>query len=97
MRKASVSILKAQLSQYLAAVKAGEEVVVTDRGTPIARLVPIGEAHDPEGRVAMLIREGQMKAPTSSVRYTLRPLEELPKDPQGLVMQAILEERREGR
>ena len=97
MKQASVSILKAQLSQYLAAVKAGEEVIVTDRGTPIARLIPMGEARDPEARVAMLVREGRMKAPTAQVRYSLPPLEELPKDPEGLALQAILEERREGR
>ena len=35
-----VSELKARLSAYLAAVRRGESVVVCDRTTPIARLVP---------------------------------------------------------
>jgi prevent-host-death family protein len=95
MRQAPVSILKAQLSQYLAAVKAGEEVVVTERGRPVARLVPVGEAHAPEGRVAMLVREGRIRPPTGPL--SLRPVEALPKDPHGRVLEALLEERAEGR
>jgi len=35
--------LKAHLSEYLRRVKAGETVVVTDRGTPVGRIVPVGE------------------------------------------------------
>src|SRR5438477_312306 len=42
MRSATVSKLKATLSEHLARVKAGEEVVVTERGKPIAKIVPIG-------------------------------------------------------
>jgi len=40
MRKTSVSHLKATLRACLAWVKAGEEVVVTERGIPIAKIVP---------------------------------------------------------
>jgi prevent-host-death family protein len=36
--------LKAHLSQYLARVRSGEEVIVTDRGTPVARLEPLAGA-----------------------------------------------------
>lgn len=32
--------LKSHLSQYLAKVRGGETIVVTDRGEPIARIVP---------------------------------------------------------
>jgi prevent-host-death family protein len=32
--------LKTHLSQYLARVREGETIVVTDRGEPIARIVP---------------------------------------------------------
>jgi len=41
MRQASVSQVKATLRACLAWVKAGEEVVVTERGTPIAKIVPV--------------------------------------------------------
>jgi prevent-host-death family protein len=40
MKQTNVSGLKARLSEYLAAVRNGETVVVHDRRTPIARLVP---------------------------------------------------------
>lgn len=40
MKKANVSELKAKLSAYLAEVRGGGTVVVYDRATPIARLVP---------------------------------------------------------
>lgn len=43
MKQTNVSGLKARLSEYLAAVRNGETVVVHDRRTPIARLVPVGE------------------------------------------------------
>jgi prevent-host-death family protein len=40
-RAAKVSELKAGLSKYLARVKRGEQVVITERGRPIAKLVPM--------------------------------------------------------
>jgi prevent-host-death family protein len=48
MKRALVSELKTHLSSYLADVRRGESVVVCDRSTPIARLVPY-EAEDDEG------------------------------------------------
>jgi prevent-host-death family protein len=46
MRRAKVSELKARLSAYLAEVRAGDEVLVCDRSTPIARLVPVTDGAD---------------------------------------------------
>ncbi len=43
MKETNVSGLKARLSEYLAAVRNGETVLVHDRRTPIARLVPATE------------------------------------------------------
>ena len=40
MKKAIVSELKTHLSSYLAEVRRGQSVVVCDRATPIARLIP---------------------------------------------------------
>ena len=39
--RVSVATLKARLSEYLRKAKAGEAVVVTDRGIPVARLGPL--------------------------------------------------------
>ena len=35
--------LKARLSEYLRRVKAGETVLITDRGQPVGRIVPTAE------------------------------------------------------
>ncbi len=96
-RTAAVSELKAGLSAYLARVKAGEEVVVTDRGTPIAKLVPIPASSEPEEeRIRRLVREGVLRPPTSKLPadFWTRPR---PADPEGLVLKALLEERESGR
>ena len=46
MKSANVSELKAKLSAYLSEVRKGDTVVVYDRKTPIARLVPFREDED---------------------------------------------------
>ena len=45
MRPSHVSIreLKSRLSHYLRLTRAGESVVITDRGVPIGRIVPMGQ------------------------------------------------------
>jgi prevent-host-death family protein len=94
--KASVSILKARLSQYLAAVKGGEEVIVTERGRPVARLTAIGADGLPEGRLAKLVREGRVRPPTHAAPPD-HPMDVRPPDPEGRSLQALLDERTEGR
>jgi prevent-host-death family protein len=46
MKQAMVSELKARLSDYLAAVRKGETIVVCDRKTPVARLIPYEKETD---------------------------------------------------
>lgn len=41
VKSTGVAKLRAKLREYLARVKAGEEVIVTERGRPIARIVPL--------------------------------------------------------
>jgi len=41
MTRVGIAELKARLSEYLMRVKAGEEILVSDRGRPVTRLVPI--------------------------------------------------------
>jgi prevent-host-death family protein len=40
MNQVRIADLKARLSEYLRAVRRGESIVVLDRETPVARLVP---------------------------------------------------------
>lgn len=46
MKKVMVSELKAKLSAFLAAVRAGESLIVCDRRTPVARIVPFEEGDE---------------------------------------------------
>ena len=97
MTSAAVAKLKASLSEYLARVKAGEEVIVTERGKPIAKVVPFGrdEARFPphvlELARAGLIRLGSGKLPKGFWKMPR------PADPTGAVLKALLEEREGGR
>lgn len=96
MRSASIAALKARLSEYLQAVRGGEEVLVTDRGTPVARLVPVRGAERLAAHMAALVRAGQVRPPTGPLPrnfWTLRR----PEDPEGRVRAALLEERAESR
>ena len=96
MKSAKVSELKASLSKYLARVKAGEEVIVTERGTPIAKLVPLPRDEDPEmERMRRLERQGLVTIGTGRLPDDFWDLPR-PKDPEGLVLKALLEERESG-
>lgn len=44
MAEVGVKALKDHLSEYLRRVHAGERIVITDRGTPLAVLVPVEES-----------------------------------------------------
>ena len=60
MRRVGVAELKDQLSKHLRAVEAGEEMLVTDRERPIARIIPV------EGPARVTIRPARV--PFASVR-----------------------------
>ena len=58
---ASVVQLKARLSECLRVVKAGGEVIVTERGVPIARVVPLDDAERKSTRRLRLARAGVVR------------------------------------
>jgi prevent-host-death family protein len=47
---------KTHFSQLLERVQRGEEITITRRGRPVARLVPAGVNHDPEAAMAIFRR-----------------------------------------
>lgn len=96
MKKAPITILKAHLSRYLDTVKSGEEVIVTKRGQPVARLSGIDPEGIPTGRTARLVREGRMRAPTDPRPAQVR-IKPLSADPEGRSLEVLLQERSEGR
>jgi prevent-host-death family protein len=93
--RVSIGRLKARLSAYLDRTRAGESVVVTDRGRPIARLTPVGGEVALEGRAAELERAGLARTPRRPFdRALLTALR--PGDSAGRSLEAVLEERAEG-
>ncbi|HTY79325.1 MAG TPA: type II toxin-antitoxin system prevent-host-death family antitoxin [Candidatus Bathyarchaeia archaeon] len=98
MKTATITQAKNQLSALIDRARHGETIVITDRGRPVARLVPaLTVADDPAGRLARLERRGGLRravAPPPRAQI-LRKLPRM-KQPAG-VLEALLEERREGR
>jgi len=92
--------MKSQLSSYLDRVKGGEEVVIADRDRPVAKLVPYRtsglETSGWGARLAELARRGEVRLAAGGDE----PLELTPaRAPKGgsKVVQALLDERRQGR
>jgi prevent-host-death family protein len=52
--------LKLHLSAYLAKVRAGATVTVTDRGRPVARLAPLENLPSPPAAVKDLVESGAL-------------------------------------
>lgn len=97
MIQVGVAELKAKLSEYLARVQRGEEIAVTDRGRPIARLVPPIQRSDSEenARLLDLQRRGVIRLGSGVIPDTFWKMDR-PEDPEGRVRAAIEEERAEG-
>lgn len=95
MQKTNISTLKNRLSAYLKKVQAGETVLVLDRNRPIARIERVTGALAEDERIARLEDAGLIsrpKRPLSRKLWAKRP----PRAKKGL-LEAVLEERREGR
>jgi prevent-host-death family protein len=83
--------LRLNLSRYVAGVREGTEVIITDHGQPVARISPIDRQ---EAHIARLMREGVVKP-------AKRPLHSTPLPPPvkligdgPLVSEMLLEDRR---
>ena len=65
MKTATVTEAKNGLSALLDQVKAGESFIITERGRPVARVVPMVQLEDPEGRLERLERAGILRRGTA--------------------------------
>jgi prevent-host-death family protein len=92
MERVEVGIreLRLNLSKYVARVRDGAEVIVTDHGKPVVRLSPIDEQ---EAHIARLMREGLIKPATRPKSKALPP--PVPLIGEGpLVSELVIEDRR---
>ena len=87
--RVGVRELRENLRTWLDRVKAGDQIVVTERGKPVARL----EAVDPESRLAELIRLGIVRPPLRRERRRI-DVSKLPKMTPGPTLTDILLEQR---
>ena len=94
IRTTGIKDLKASLSENLARVKAGDEIVITERGIPIAKLVPM---LDPEESLQDMARRGLVRLPTRTMDIEEFLRLPRPDDPEGSVRAALIADRRDGR
>ena len=66
MRSANIADLRNRLTQYLKEVRAGEEIVVRDRQTPIAKIVPL--SIDDDAGDSALVASGLMRKGSHPLR-----------------------------
>jgi prevent-host-death family protein len=92
MKTAGVAELKAKLSEHLALVKGGEEILVTDRGEPIARIVPVARDPGGEARLRALAARGLARLPLRSDPGKLISLPTV-RLPKGALLRALDEDR----
>jgi prevent-host-death family protein len=100
MKKASITEAKNGLSALIDGLRSGSPVLIVDRGRPVARLEPASAGADAEpddGRLARLVREGVVRPGRSKPSRSL--FTDPPPQPKrgASALQALIEERREGR
>lgn len=64
VRTVSIADLKDRLSSYLNEVRSGHEVLIRDRKTPIARIVPLPPLDELEPELLRLAAAGQVRLPS---------------------------------
>ena len=98
MRTASISEAKNKLSALLDQVKAGETIVILDRGVPVARLEPVTtRSDDDEGRLDRLERAGVIERRGGPLPAWLLDTPPVPLAEGVSAVTLLLEERRSGR
>ena len=77
MRRIGVRELRQQASKYLRQVESGETIEVTDRGRPVALLIPVPVA----GAIERLAAGGRLVTADGDLFALGEPLEPLPDAP----------------
>ena len=97
MRSASISVAKNRLSALIKEVQGGESVLITDRGVPVAKLVPIRLGRGVPARVLGLAQQGLARLPerVPSAKWLDLPWPKL--RPGTSPVEQVLADRREGR
>ena len=94
MASYSIRDAKNRLSALLARVRRGARITITDRGVPVAMLVPPDEAG---GRLAGLVRAGLVARRRRAASRSLLAAPPVAPSPAASAVEALLDERADGR
>jgi prevent-host-death family protein len=98
MKPVSISVAKNTLSALIKKVRRGESITITDRGVPVARIVPPAPTAGIPAWAIELAQRGVLKLP--ELEPTSAWYEDLPRprgQPSNAIVDALIEERRSGR
>jgi prevent-host-death family protein len=82
--------LRQHLSAYLARVRDGQRLIVTERNVPVAELIPLGREHPGLGR---LVAEGRVVPPTRPEPLDFSPVSLRGGRPASRALEAVRGER----
>jgi prevent-host-death family protein len=94
MRTATITEVKNGLSALIDRVRAGESILVTDRGRPVAVIEPVADIDE---RLARLERDGVLKPGSGELPASLLTTAAPAIRGRTSAVDALLEERRTGR
>jgi antitoxin (DNA-binding transcriptional repressor) of toxin-antitoxin stability system len=101
MRSVKIAQAKNEFSRHIRYVKAGGRVRIYDRDEAVADLVPVQDEPEASGwtekDIEDLIQQGLVRPPKKRGPIPESLLRGGPKDPKGLVLAALIEDRRRGR
>lgn len=95
MQTTTVSQLKMSISACLRQVKAGEELLITEHGRPVARLLPVADIASLPEHLAEMEKKGLLKRAGKPLPEDFWDLPR-PADPSAAMRSAVLKEREEG-
>ena len=97
MRSESISSAKNQLSALIKRVQRGEPILITDRGVPVAKLVPVELGPGVPERIVGLAQRGLARLPEREPDGTWLKLPRPSLGPGPSAVAVFLDERRQGR
>jgi prevent-host-death family protein len=97
MTKTSISEAKNQLSALIKRVQKGEPILITDRGVPVAKLVPVQIGEGVPDRILALAQQGLVRLPERHPDAAWLDAPRPTAKPGPSAVDYLLEERREGR
>jgi prevent-host-death family protein len=99
MKKASITEAKNNLSALIDRLQGGSSILIVDRGRPVARLEPVTADHDDRhsGKLSRLVRDGIVRPRRNVLPRTLFSKQPPRAKAGASAVDALLQERREGR